>query len=49
VTDRRRTLAGDPLVRALVAAMREIADRRAVEQAERRRRITILGKEDRAA
>ena len=35
-------LAGDPLVRALAAALREIAERRAAEQAQRRSTITVM-------
>ena len=44
------TLAADPLVRALVACLREVAERRAAERLEARRRLTIVEpKEGRAA
>ena len=39
----RGTLAADPLVRALVAGLREIAERRAAERAETRRTMTVIG------
>jgi hypothetical protein len=39
----RGTLAADPLVRALVACLREVAERRAAEDAERRRTMTVVG------
>ena len=43
-------LADDPLVRALVACIREVAERRAALRAEQRPAITAIGgKEDRAA
>ena len=38
----RGTLAADPLVRALVACMREIAERRATERSETRRTMTVV-------
>ncbi len=45
-----RPLAGDPIVRALAAAIREVAERRATEAADRRRTITVVdGQKGRAA
>lgn len=46
----RGMLAADPLVRALAAAIREVAERRAAEDARRRRTLMVIsGKEDKAA
>ncbi len=38
----RGTLTADPLVRALAACLREVAERRAAEGALRRRTITVV-------
>jgi hypothetical protein len=44
-----RPLSADPLVRALAAAIREIAERRAAEAADRRRTIRVVDQERRTA